>query len=99
MHRHSTDGGSSVDPADRAAVRDHLERFAGPDAVTEADDGTLRADFGGRTNVAVAPDGTIDTGMPLHSFAGSPERLVFDHDGGELRAELDGESVYVFRHP
>jgi len=99
MHRRVTDGGSSVDPTDRTAVRDHLERFAGPDAVTEADDGTLRADFSGRAHIAVAPDGTIDTGMPLHSFAGTPERLVFDHDSGELRAELDGESVYVFRRP
>ncbi|MEF8973705.1 MAG: hypothetical protein V5A15_02350 [Haloarcula sp.] len=99
MDRHVTDGGSSVDPTDRTAVRDHLERFAGSGAVTEADDGTLRADFGGRAHVAVGPDGTVDTGMPLHSFAGTPERLVFDHDGGELRAELDGESVYVFRRP
>ncbi|MGB9932958.1 hypothetical protein [Haloarcula amylolytica] len=99
MHRRVTDGGSSVDPTDRTAVRDHLERFAGPDAVTEADDGTLRADFSGRTHIAVAPDGTIDTGMPLHSFAGTPERLVFDHDSGELRADLDGESLYVFRRP
>jgi len=99
MYRRVTDGGSSVDPTDRTAVRDHLERFAGPDAVTEAKDGTLRADFSGRTHVAVAPDGAIDTGMPLHSFAGTPERLVFDHDSGELRAELDGESVYVFRRP
>ncbi|MCJ0618229.1 hypothetical protein JZX76_01410 [Haloarcula hispanica] len=99
MRRCITDGGNSVDPTDRTAVRDHLKRFAGPDAVTETDDGTLRADFSGRTHVAVAPDGTIDTGMPLHSFAGTPERLVFDHDSGELRAELDGKSVYVFRHP
>ncbi|EMA07782.1 hypothetical protein SAMN05443574_10615 [Haloarcula vallismortis] len=99
MHRHSTDGGSSVDPAERATVRAQLEQFAGPDAVTEAEDGTLRADFSGRTHIAVAPDGTVDTGMPLHSFAGSPERLVFDHDSGELRAELGGESVYVFRRP
>ena len=99
MRRRVTDGGNSVDPTDRTAVRNHLERFAGPDAVTEADEGALRADFSGRTHVAVAPDGTIDTEMPLHSFAGTPERLVFDHDSGELRAELDGESVYVFRRP
>ncbi|AJF26392.1 hypothetical protein EGO51_04930 [Haloarcula hispanica] len=99
MRRCITDGGNSVDPTDRTAVRDHLERFAGSGTVTETDDGTLRADFSGRTHVAVAPDGTIDTGMPLHSFAGTPERFVFDHDSGELRAELDGESVYVFRHP
>ncbi|MDS0222234.1 hypothetical protein NDI54_12820 [Haloarcula sp. S1AR25-5A] len=99
MGRPVTDGGSSVDPTDSPAVRDHLERFAGPAAVTEADDGTLRAEFSGRTYVAVAPEGTIDTGMPLHSFTGTPDRLVFDHDSGELRAELDGESVYVFRRP
>ncbi|KOX94322.1 hypothetical protein [Haloarcula rubripromontorii] len=99
MPRRVTDGGSSVDPTDRAAVRDHLERFAGADAVTEADDGTLRAEFSGRTHVAVAPDGAVDTGMPLHSFDGTPERLVFDHDSGELRAELDDGGVYVFRRP
>ncbi|WP_336337951.1 hypothetical protein [Haloarcula brevis] len=99
MDRRGTDGGSGVDPTDRTALRDHLERFAGADAVTEAADGTLRADFGGRAHVAVTPDGAIDTGMPLHSFDGTPERLVFDHDSGELRVELDGESVYVFRRP
>ncbi|AAV45139.1 unknown [Haloarcula marismortui ATCC 43049] len=99
MRRHITDGGSSVDPTNRTAVRNHLERFAGPSAVTEAEDGALRAEFSGRTHVAVAPDGAIDTGMPLHSFAGTPERLVFNHEDGELRAELDGESVYVFRRP
>jgi hypothetical protein len=99
MDRHVTDGGSSVEPSDRTAVRDHLERFAGADAVTEANDGTLRADFGNRAHVTVAPDGTVDTGMPLHSFDGTPERLVFDHDSGELRAELDGGNVYVFRRP
>ncbi|EMA23741.1 hypothetical protein [Haloarcula argentinensis] len=99
MRRHITDGGGGIDPTDRTAVRGQLERFAGPNAVTEADDGTLRADFGGRTHVTVAPDGAIDTGMPLHSFAGTPERLVFDHDSGELRAELDDGSIYVFRRP
>jgi hypothetical protein len=99
MPRPVTDGGTSVDPTDSAAVRDHLERFAGPDTVTEADNGTLRAEFSGRTHLAVAPDGTINTGMPLHSFTGTPDRLVFDHDSGEMRAELDGETAYVFRRP
>ncbi|MFU1782326.1 hypothetical protein ACM16X_13170 [Haloarcula japonica] len=99
MYRRVTDGGSSVDPTDRPAVRDHLERFAGTGTVTEADDGTLRADFSGRTHVTVAPDGTVETGMPLHSFDGAPERLVFDHDSGELRVELGDENVYVFRRP
>ncbi|MBV0901058.1 hypothetical protein [Haloarcula salina] len=99
MSRRVTDGGSGVDPTDSTAVRDHLERFAGSDAVTETEDGTLRADFGSRTHVAVAADGTINTGMPLHSFDGTPDRLVFDHDGGELRVELDDGTVYVFRRP
>ncbi|GCF12890.1 hypothetical protein Harman_08250 [Haloarcula mannanilytica] len=99
MRQRISDGGISVDPTDRAAVRDQLEQFAGPEAVTEADDGTLRADFGSRAHVAIAPDGTVDTGMPLHSFAGTPDRLVFDNDNGELRAEFDDDSVYVFRHP
>ncbi|AUG46727.1 hypothetical protein BVU17_04015 [Haloarcula taiwanensis] len=99
MHRRVADGGSTVDPTNRTAVRDQLEQFAGPAAVTEADDGTLRAEFSGRTHIAVTPDGAIDTGMPLHSFDGMPERLVFNHDSGELRAELDDGGVYVFRRP
>lgn len=91
--------GDRVDPADRGSVRTHLERFAGTESVTEGGDGTLRADFGGRAHVAIAPDGSLDTGMALHSFDGRPETLVFDHENGELRAELDGETTYTFRRP
>ncbi|WP_424003880.1 hypothetical protein ACOZ4I_05660 [Haloarcula salina] len=96
-----TNGADSdrIDPTDRAAVRAQLERFAGTGGVTEADDGTLRADFGGRAHVAIAPDGSLDTGMALHAFDGQPEVLVFDHGNGELRAELDGGTTYVFRRP
>jgi len=88
----------SVDPADGEAVRHALERFAGSSAVSERGDGSLVADFRGSTHVTVRPDGTVETGMPLHEFSGVPDRLVFDHDAGDLRVERDGVS-YTFRRP
>ncbi|WP_324757529.1 hypothetical protein [Haloarcula montana] len=95
--RRRADGGTAVDPTDSATVRDHLSRFAGVD-VERDDDGTLRATFGRSTFVAVAPDGTVTTGMPLHGFDGPAERLIFDHEAGALRIEADGVS-YTFRRP
>jgi hypothetical protein len=88
----------SVDPADSVAVRRALEHFAGAELVSERDDGSLVVDFRGTTHVTVYPSGRIETGMPLHEFAGVPERLVFDHDAGELRVERDGVA-YTFRRP
>ncbi|QPV62273.1 hypothetical protein I7X12_16235 [Halosimplex litoreum] len=88
----------SVDPADGEAVRRALERFAGPSAVSERDDGSLVADFRGTTHVTVHPGGRVETGMPLHEFSGVAERLVFDYDAGELRVERDGVT-YTFRRP
>lgn len=93
----ATDGGTTVDPTDTDAVRQNLERFAGADRVTERD-GALVADFRGVTHVTVHPDGRIETGMPLHEFAGEADRLVFAHDAGELRVERDGTD-YTFRRP
>jgi hypothetical protein len=90
--------GSAVDPTDTEAVRDHLERFAGDEAVTERADGAVVADFRGVTHVTVHPDGRIETGMPLHEFAGRAERLIFDHDAGELHVERD-DGRYTFRRP
>jgi len=90
--------GSAVDPTDTEAVRDHLERFAGAEAVTERADGAVVADFRGVTHVTVHPDGRIETGMPLHEFAGRAERLIFDHDAGELHVERD-DGRYTFRRP
>ncbi|MFC6976140.1 hypothetical protein ACFQL1_17940 [Halomicroarcula sp. GCM10025709] len=93
-----SDGGTAVDPRDRDALSEHLRRFAGDGEVDEAGDGTLRVRFGRSTFVAVAPDGTVTTGMPLHGFDGTAERLVFDHDAGELHVAADGVS-YTFRRP
>jgi len=92
------DGQSRVDPTDTDAVRQNLERFAGTDAVSEGDDGAVVADFRGVTHVTVHPDGRIETGMPLHEFADVADRLVFDHDAGELHVEREGTS-YTFRRP
>ncbi|MBV0922623.1 hypothetical protein KTS45_00260 [Halomicroarcula limicola] len=97
-----TDGGTAVNPSDRDALRRHLERFAGTDRLTEADDGTLSAEFGQSTHVSVGPDGRVDSGMPLHAFDAPAERLVFDHDAGELHVEFgDGDAAvsYTFRRP
>ena len=98
-----TDDGTAVDPADTDAVGRHLERFAGANAVTEREDGAVVADFRGVTHVTVHPDGRLETGMPLHAFAGRVDRLVFDHDAGELRVERTGEDgdgvTYTFRRP
>ncbi|WP_459195050.1 hypothetical protein [Halosimplex sp. J119] len=88
-----------VDPTDTAAVRDHLDRFAGADAVSERDDGALVAQFRGVTHVTVHADGRVETGMPLHEFSGAPDRLVFDHDAGELGVERDDGVSYTFRRP
>lgn len=95
----TADGGTTVDPTDREAVRRNLERFVGTDAVTERDDGTLVAEFGGVTHVTVYPDGRIDAGMPLHDFSGRADRLVFDHEAGDLHVRDDDALDYTFRHP
>jgi hypothetical protein len=93
-----TDGGTVVDPADTGELRHNLERFAGTDAVSADGDGAVVADFRGVTHVTVHPDGRVETGMPLHEFAGVADRLVFDHDAGELRVEREDTS-YTFRRP
>jgi hypothetical protein len=36
--------------------------------------------------------------MPLHEFAGDADRLVFDHDAGELHVERE-DGRYTFRRP
>jgi len=97
--RPRTDGGTVVDPADTAAVRDHLERFAGVDAVTTRDDGAIRADFGGVTHVVVRPDGRVETGMPLHEFSGPVEALRFDHEAAALHVTAGEGIEYTFRRP
>ncbi|PSQ05671.1 hypothetical protein BRC92_02190, partial [Halobacteriales archaeon QS_4_69_31] len=60
--------------------------------------GAVVADFRGVTHVTVHPDGRIETGMPLHEFAGDADRLVFDHDAGELHVERE-DGRYTFRRP
>lgn len=95
-----TDHRVTLDPTDRAAVRRNLERFASADAVSERQDGALVADFRGVTHVTITPEGRVETGMPLHEFAGEPARLVFDHAEGELHVETgDGDTSYTFRRP
>jgi len=101
MADHDTDPDDTqrVDPTDRVAVRRALERFAGTDAVSERGDGGLVAQFRGVTHVTVHDDGRVETGMPLHEFAGTPDLLVFDHEAGELRVERDDDVTYTFRRP
>jgi len=100
--RPATDGGRVVVPlSDRASLRGELERFAAG-AFEERSDGSLACDFAGVTHFTVLPDGRVDTGMPLHSFGGPADRLVFDHERGEVTVEFDaGEETlaYTFRRP
>jgi hypothetical protein len=95
-----TDRATTVDPADRETLRDHLERFAGADRVTEAADGTLVAEFSGSTQFSVGPDGRVEGGMPLHGFEGAADRLQFDHDADEIHVSADDGAVsYTYRRP
>ncbi len=98
----ATDGGRVVVPvSDSASVRRELDRFAG-NAFQEREDGSLSCDFAGVTHFTVLPDGRVDTGMPLHSFQGPADRLVFDHERGEVTVELDADDrtlAYTFRRP
>jgi hypothetical protein len=100
--RPATDGGRVVvSLSDRASLRREFERFAAG-AFEERSDGTLACDFAGVTHFTVLPDGRVDTGMPLHSFEGPADRLVFDHERGEVTVEFDaGEETlaYTFRRP
>ncbi|WP_058997048.1 hypothetical protein [Haloarcula sp. CBA1127] len=98
--RFATDGGTTVGPTDRQALREHLEQFAGEDRVTEAQDGTLTAEFSGSTYFSVDPEGRVEGEMPLHAFDGPVDSLRFDHKRGEIRASADDNAVsYTFRRP
>jgi len=89
-----------VDPTDREALRQHLERFAGAESVVEATDGTLTAEFSRSTTFAVAPDGRVESEMPLHGFGGPADEVRFDHDAGEIHVTAENEAVsYTFRRP
>lgn len=92
------DGGTAVDPTDRVALRQHLERFAGAERVTERADGTLIAVFSGSTHLSVDSAGRVEGGMPLHTFDGGTDELRFDHERGEVHVAA-GETDYTFRRP
>jgi hypothetical protein len=98
----ATDGDRVVVPvSDSASLRSELDRFAGS-AVRTHSDGTLACDFAGVTHFTVLPDGRVDAGMPLHSFQGPADRLVFDHERGEVTVERDAGDetlTYTFRRP
>ncbi len=98
----AVDGDTVVVPlSDGASLRSELDRFAGS-AFRERSDGSLACEFPGVTHFTVLPDGRVDSGMPLHSFEGPADRLVFDHERGEVTVELDtGDETlsYTFRRP
>ena len=94
----AADGGTTVNPSDRGALRDYLKQFAGADRVTERGDGTLVAEFSGSTYFSVDPDGRVEGGMPLHGFDGPADELRFDHERGEIHVSAGGVS-YTFRRP
>lgn len=78
-----------------AAVERGLRGFDG-EVEAEGDRLTLRT---GSARFAVARDGTVEAGMPLHAFgAERVERLEFDHERGRIRLSTGGVD-YEFRVP
>jgi hypothetical protein len=94
-----TDGGYTTVPLeDWAAVTEHCRRFADGGSVTVADE---RIDLSmGSAHVTVGRDGTVATGMALHSFElDAVERLHFDHEAGYLQVRGPNGLAYEFRRP
>jgi hypothetical protein len=86
-----------VELDDWDTLRTELRRFGDSGDVTVGDD-RIRVDFGS-AHVEVSRDGTLRTGMPLHSFAhDSPTVIALDHDAGTLAVDADTVS-YTFRRP
>jgi len=79
------------------AVVEELRQFGAPGEVRTGD-GRIRLDFGS-AHVEVSRDGTVSTGMPLHSFEreGAVD-LVVDHGAGTLTVE-GADLQYTFRRP
>ena len=77
---------------------DAVERgLRGFDGEVEADDDRLILRRGS-ARFAVSRDGTVETGMPLHSFSGEAETLRFDHEEGTIGVSAAGVD-YEFRVP
>ncbi len=86
----------------RASLRAWCEAGNGTFHV-ETVDGVERAvcDFG-RATLAVAADGRVEAGMPLHEFDGRADRLVFEgetpSEAGAVRM-VGTDLEYVYRRP
>lgn len=74
-----------------------LRRFGRTGDVTVSDD-RIHIEFGS-AHVEVTRDGTLKTGMSLHSFTHDNTTAVdVDHDAGTLTIETDAVN-YTFRRP
>jgi hypothetical protein len=93
------DGGFvTVSLDDWSAVEEHCRRFADGGAV-EADDDRISVTTGG-ASLTVGRDGSVETGMALHSFRkAAVEQLQFDHANGTLRVRGPEDLIYDFRRP
>jgi ribosomal protein L21E len=88
--------GTEVSLDDWGAVVANLREFA--DECRETDERVV-CEFGQGARFAVAADGSVEAGMPLHDFAdGGARMLVIDHDGGSITVVGDG-TEYTFRRP
>ncbi|MFB6178816.1 MAG: hypothetical protein ABEI77_03715 [Halorientalis sp.] len=96
------DGGPErVALADWGTVVDHLDDFCQGGKFTVEDD-CVTCEFP-NAQVVVTRDGTVETGMPLHTFEREGvDALLFDHERGELTVELGAEGDrlgYTFHRP
>jgi hypothetical protein len=92
------DGGAvTVDVDDWAALREQFQRLDG-DLTAGEDRIELQR---GSARFAVARDGTIDAGMPLHSLStDGAAALTFRHDSERIEVrDADGSLTYEFRLP
>jgi hypothetical protein len=96
------DGGAErVRLEDWGTVVDHLDDFC-LGGECSAEDDRVVCEFP-NARLAVSRDGTVETGMPLHTFEREGvETLLVDHERGELTVAANGEDErleYTFHRP
>jgi hypothetical protein len=96
------DGGATrVSIGNWDAVVENLSEFC-QEGVLSTDDGRAVCEFP-NAQVIVTRDGTVETGMPLHTFEREGvESILVDHERGELKVTTtsDGHRLaYTFHRP
>lgn len=94
----ATDSYERVPLADWAGIEEHARRIAGRDSIEVTETEVLVRS--GDAQFGVTREGTVDTGMRLHSFEkGDVEALYFDHDRERIRVYGPDGLAYEFRKP